>query len=201
MDSRISEDALRKHEREQERIVKQLLERFEISAKYKRRMLSESNSRLGYRVLTLNLFFQFFPTFPARLVLEYPYNLQQTFNASILFKSFRRSQLVTVYDSRFQNYVEPSTADIPRELRFLPGFATQRPLTIFGAIFRSNFSSLPTIVVHNHPVDVAVPGTRLLWINNAGRQLAVERLEVFLDTVDKAAGGEGWQAEPSPEFA
>jgi hypothetical protein len=38
--------------------------------------------------------------------------------------------------------------------------------------------------------------------SSRGEQLVLERLNVFLNTLDKAApGGEGWIPEPSPEYA
>jgi hypothetical protein len=49
------------------------------------------------------------------------------------------------------------------------------------------------LVLHNHKIDVDVPGSRLLWIGEAGQQLVLETLDVFLDSIDNAVpGGPSW---------
>ena len=66
-------------------------------------------------------------------------------------------------------------------------------------MFHSRFEKGGGLVVHNHLIDVDVPGSRLLWINDRGQQLVVEPLHVVLDSLDNAIrGGEGWTPEPGP---
>jgi hypothetical protein len=51
------------------------------------------------------------------------------------------------------------------------------------------------LVLHNHPIDVRVLGSRLLWISKYG-QLVLEPLKVLLDTIDsEVPGHKGWQPE------
>lgn len=69
----------------------------------------------------------------------------------------------------------------------------------FGVVFHSRFEQGGGLVLHNHLIDVDVPGSRLLWINERGQQLVVEPLHVVLDSLDNAVpGGRGWTPEPGP---
>jgi hypothetical protein len=66
----------------------------------------------------------------------------------------------------------------------------------FGVVFQSRFDFRGGLVLHNHPIDVDVPGSRLLWISERGQQLVLEPLDVLLDSIDRAApAGKGWTPE------
>jgi hypothetical protein len=131
-------DARRRHETT---IVTMLLNRFQIPRRYKLKMLDENNARWGEKFLSLDMFFKFFPTFPTRLALEYPFDLRKVMTEDVLFKKFGRSQLVDVYDEQYRGYVEPGEEDlvVPRErvLLGLPAFLP-RPDN-FGVVFHSRF--------------------------------------------------------------
>ena len=191
-------DARRRHETA---IVTMLLNRFQVPRLYKQKMLNENNQRFGERFLSLDMFFKFFPTFPTRLVLQYPFDLRKVMTEEVLFKKFGKSKLVKVYDARFRSYVEPGEEDMvaPRDrlLLGLPAFLP-RPDN-FGVVFHSKFEMGGGLVLHNHLIDVDVPGSRLLWISERGQQLVLEPLDVVLDALDNAVpGGNGWTPEPGP---
>jgi hypothetical protein len=192
-------DERRRHETS---VVTMLLNRFQIPRQCNLKMLDENNLRWGERFLSLDLFFEFFPMFPTRLVLEYPFDLRKVFTAGVLFKNFGGSKLVEVYDRRFWTYVEPGTENMvaPAD-RILLGLPPPMPLTNFGVVFHGQFELGGGLVLHNHPIDVDVPGSRLLWISEAGHQLVLEPLQVLMDSIDNAAGAEGWIPEAKPEFA
>jgi hypothetical protein len=164
------EVAAKDHLRSEERLVKLLLQRFSIPANYKFKMLDLSYRRTDTKALTLDVFFECFPTFPARLVLPSTEGYEDSaseddsaFSTDVLFDS------------------------------------TSRPvLKPFGLVFRSKCDRGGGLVLHNQLIDVDIPGSRLFWVNAAGQQLVIETWEVFLDTLDKAApGGNGWLPEPA----
>lgn len=92
-------------------IVTRLIERFDISHKYKKRMYRENKNRFGESFLSLNMFFEYFPTFPARLVLAYPVSTPKVLSVDGLFRNFGGSWLMEDYVYRFRNYVEPGRCD------------------------------------------------------------------------------------------
>ncbi len=122
----------------------------------------------------------------------------------VLFKKFGRSELVKVYDDQYRGYVEPGEEDVvvPRE-RVLLGLPACLPRpNNFGVVFRSTFEKGGGLVLHNHLIDVDVPGSRLLWISERRQQLVLEPLHVVLDSLDNLVpGGIGWsrETEPAPE--
>jgi hypothetical protein len=184
-------------------IVTRLIERFDISHKYKKRMYRENKNRFGESFLSLNMFFEFFPTFPARLVLAYPVNTPKVLSVDGLFRNFGGSWLMEDYVYRFRNYVEPGRHglfDQGSAARF-GGSCRKRPTT-FGVIYHRTFERGGGYVLHNHPINVDLDGFRMYWVSEAGQQVVMETLDVLLDSIDAAAlGGEGWVAEPSSAFA
>jgi hypothetical protein len=195
-------DAFREHEAT---VVKMLLDRFDVPSTYKRQMLDENNQRLGERFLSLDMFFKFFPTFPTRLVLLYPYDLRKVMTEEVLFKKFGRSELVKIYDEQYRSYKEPIEEDmVYPEDRFLLGLPMSMPRpTNFGVVFHSKFEMGGGLVLHNHPIDDRVSGSRLLWISESRQRLVLEPLHVVLDSLDNVVpGGNGWSPEPglAPEM-
>lgn len=188
-------EARRRHE---SIIVNQLLQRFQLPKLHKVKMLAENERRWGERFLSLDVFFESFPTFPMRLVSVYPFDLWKVMNEDVLFKKFGRSKLVEIYDDQYRSYVEPGEESMvaPRD-RLLLGLPTVvPPPDTFGVVFQSRFDLRGGLVLHNHLIDVEVPGSRLLWISERGQQLVLEPLDVLLDSIDNAAaGGEGWSPD------
>ena len=64
-------------------------------------MYLENKRHFGEWFLSLNMFFEFFPTFPARLVLAYPANIPKVLSVAGLFKNFGGSWLKDDYDWRW----------------------------------------------------------------------------------------------------
>lgn len=181
-------------------VVKMLLDRFDVPSKYKRQMLDRCYQRLGERFLTLDLFFELFPTFPTRLVLLYPFDMRKVMTEEVLFKKFGSSGLLEEYDAQYRGYVEPGEENrLPPRDRLLLGLPTFPPKPHnFGVVLHSGFEKRGGLVLHNHRVDADVRGTHLLWISETGQQLALESLDVVLDSLDNAAGSNGWVPEPGP---
>jgi hypothetical protein len=191
-------DACREHEAT---VVKMLLDRFDIPNRYKQEMLQENNLRWGERFLSLDRFFKLFPTFPTRLVLLYPFDLRKVMTEDVLFKKFGRSELVEAYDAQYRSYKEPIEEDmVYPEDRFLLGLPMSMPRpTNFGVVLHSRFEMGGGLVLHNHPIDDRVSGSRLLWISESRQRLVLEPLHVVLDSLDNAVpGGNGWIPEPGP---
>lgn len=168
---------VRKYE---EKIVKVLLKRFGIPEEYKYKMLEESHRRWDTRTLTLPLFEQFFPTFPVQLTTTYFPYVMNMFTVADLFSGFDRTLLLRRYEDCQDGY---------------PGLNPAKP---FGMVF--NWPHLKRggggLVLHNHRVDVAVSGTRLLWVSDRGQQVVVETLNVLLDTIESdGANGDNWVPE------
>ncbi len=154
----------------------------------------------GESFLSLNMFFEFFPTFPARLVLAYPADIPKVLSVAGLFKHFGGSWVKKDYDWRFREYVEPSTQNVDGQGSLaLFGRSSQEPPTTFGVIYHRVFERGGGYVLHNHPINPDHDGFRMFWINKAGQQLVMETLDGFLDSIDAAApGGNGWSPEPAP---
>ena len=48
-------------------------------------------------------------------------------------------------------------------------------------------------VLSGQPIDIEVPGMRMLWVSPQGKQLVIETLDTVLETMDKRWSGEdGW---------
>jgi hypothetical protein len=191
----LSGNLVQEQRRHESMIVNLLLQRFQLPKRHKVRMLAENEQCWGERFLSLDVFFEFFPTFPMRLVSVYPFDLWKVMNEDVLFKKFGRSKLVEIYDDQYRSYVEPGEENrLPPRDRLLLGLPTfVPPPDTFGVVFQSRFDLRGGLVLHNHLIDVDVPGSRLLWISERGQQLVLEPLDVLLDSIDNAApGGEGW---------
>lgn len=178
-------------------IVLRLMDRFDISHTYNQSMYRKNERRFGESFLSLNMFFEFFPTFPARLVLAYPADIPKVLSVAGLFKHFGGSWVKKDYDWRFREYVEPSTQNVDDQGSLaLFGAPSPEPPTTFGVIYHRVFERGGGYVLHNHPINTDHDGFRMFWINKAGQQLAMETLDGFLDSIDAAApGGNGWSPE------
>jgi hypothetical protein len=163
----------------EEKIVKVLLKRFCIPDMYKYEMLTESERRWGTKGLDLDLFLDFFPTFPVQLVPTSFPNITRKFTVADLFGRFDKTLLLRRYETCLREY---RRRDRHRSL---------------GMVFNwPHLKGGGGLVLHNHPIDVAVPGTRLFWVSERGEQVVLETLNVLLDTIDnEAPGGEGWKPE------
>ena len=162
-----------------EKTVRMLLKRYRISDEHKFAMWKESDRRLGTKRLTLELFLEFFPTFPMILRTERFSRITKKVSVADLFAEFGKTILVRMYETNYKHCV-PNINPKP-----------------FGLVF-----DWPHVrgglVIHNHPIDTRVDGTRLLWTSKNG-QLVVETLNVLLDTLDsEVPGGKGWQPEVDP---
>ena len=95
-----------------------------------------------------------------------------------LFANFGNTEMVKCYEQTWQEFL-PEYLDKP-----------------FGLVINWPFSkSGGGLVLHNHPIDTRVLGSRLLWVGKHG-QLVLEPLNVLLDTIDnEVPGGKGWQPE------
>lgn len=163
----------------EEKIVKVLLKRFCIPDMYKYEMLTESERRWGTKGLDLDLFLDFFPTFPVQLVPTSFPSITSKFTVADLFGRFDKTLLLQRYETCLHEY---RRRDRHRSL---------------GMVFNwPHLKGGGGLVLHNHPIDVAVPGSRLLWVSDRGEQVVLETLNVLLDTIDNGEpGGEGWKPE------
>lgn len=168
-----------KKDKYEEKIVKVLLKRFRIPEVYKYKMLADSKRRWGTAGLGLDPFLDFFPTFPVQLEPTYFPYIANKFTVADLFGRFDKTLLLLRYETCLREY---RRRDRHRS---------------FGMVFNwPHLKGGGGLVLHNHPIDVAVPGSRLLWVSERGEQVVLETLNVLLDTIDNGApGGEGWKPE------
>jgi len=160
------------------KVTKILMRRYRISAYQKRLMLEGAGNRCKRRIITLSLFKEFFPNFPMELLAFCRRPSRPQNSVADLFANFGNTDFVKHYELYWQ------------ELR------PRNPTEPFGLVIDWKYTqSGGGLVLHNHPIDTRVLGSRLLWVGKHG-QLVLEPLKVLLDTIDsEAPGGKGWQPE------
>jgi hypothetical protein len=161
----------------EEKIVKVLLKRYRIPNRYKFKMLDEADRRWGSKTLTMSLFLEFFPTFPVALTAKYLSRVTQRCSVADLFVRFGKTELVRRYEGAMLHTVG------------------KNPSKPFGLVYYwpQIKGAGGGLVLHNHPIDTRVTGSRLLFASTRG-QLVMEPSNVLLDTIDSAVpGGKGWQ--------
>lgn len=163
----------------EERIVKVLLKRYHISDSYKWRMLKDAEFRWGLKRLTFGMFLFQFPDFPVVLRASQIPRRRNAFKTWDLFAKFGNNALVEEYNAAWHLLNVDEDGKPFGLVADIPGGGTSRT----------------GLVLHNHRIDTRVHGSRLLWVSEHG-QLALEPLEVLLDTIDSSVqGAAGWQPE------
>jgi hypothetical protein len=161
------------------RIAEKLLRRYDIPDEHRDLMLRDSEHRCGIKSLSLFTFHEFYPTFPICLRTTYFPYVSRDCTVADLFKRFDQTMLVLRYETVFEDITEED-AELPC------GMVFDWPYLQGGG----------GMVLHNQPINVDVPGTRLFYVSKQGRQLVMETLDVVLDTIDaNAPGGGGWLPE------
>lgn len=165
----------------EERIVKVLLKRYRIPDDYKWQMLKDAESRWGLKRLTLGMFLIQFPNFPMVLRASQIPRFRNDFRVWDLFTKFGNNPLVDDYDVAWRTINIGECGKPFGIVADVPGGGNGRT----------------GLVLHNHRIDTRVHGSRLLWVSEHG-QLALEPLEVLLDTIDSSVPGcKGWQPDLS----
>ena len=164
-----------------QRIAKILIRRYRIPKDYKQRMLKLNERQCGQRTFALWAFMHLFPSFPIQLQVMKLRDLRKCY-VSDLFANFGNTEMVKCYEQAWRE-----------------GFVGD-PNKPFGLVIEwAHTNSGGGLVLHNHPIDVRVLGSRRLWIGEHG-QLVLEPLNVLLDTIDsEVPGHKGWQPESSEE--
>ena len=161
-----------------QKIAKILMDHFRVSKHDRLRLLRVSENLYDEPVITVDLFLRCYPTFPMILWTEHFPGIYRNCSVADLFANFDNTAMVKCYEEIWR---ECLPADPGKPF----GLVIDWPHTKSGG----------GLVLHNHPIDVRVFGSRLLWICKYG-QLVLEPLNVLLDSIDNAApGGKGWQPE------
>ena len=178
MSTDFEELSRRKHE---ESVVKILLKRYRITDEEKFEMIDRYKCKTGRTHLVLSEFLDSYPTFPVHLGTTMIRNLPEKCQVQQMFNNFAGLDLFTAYD----NLVEC----------FGDNFRERRAGVVFKWPYvKDRNGDGGNLVIHNYTINVDVPGTRIFWVPQKGRQLVVEQLDVLLESIDRGwRGGLGWQ--------
>lgn len=170
--------ALRRHE---ESVVKILLERYRIPEEAKWEMIDRHKIQTRRKDLVLEEFLNSFPTFPVHLDVAIIRRLGETCPVHRMFNNFVGLEVVKVFD----RLVEET----------LNGMGPRRAGVVFNWPYvKDRNGDEGNLVIHDYTINVDVPGTRIFWVPENGRQLVVEPLDVLLESIDRDwPVGRGWQ--------